>query len=151
MSEPLTPEREAELRQLVCLNGALGFDACVVRELFREIDRLRKDNEKLSFDRPDPTLHAVNAVMREWGYGQGQLDDDLAGCVRELIDRLRAALAETVAGLEPFAVIGRTALWLRAEATKPPADIQPASLVDCEHAAELVARYKGASGSTGGG
>lgn len=29
------------------------------------------------------TLEAVNALAREFGFGQGELDDDLAGCLRQ--------------------------------------------------------------------
>lgn len=46
---------------------------------------LTDENAKLRAD-----LNAVNELAREFGYGQGELDTDLAGCLRKSCDDLRA-------------------------------------------------------------
>lgn len=44
--------------------------------------------------RQQATLEAVNAVARDEGYGQGELDEDLAGCLKRSLDLHRQIHAE---------------------------------------------------------
>jgi hypothetical protein len=37
-------------------------------------------------EREAKTLESINALVREFGFGQGELDDDLAGCLRRAVD-----------------------------------------------------------------
>lgn len=74
-----------------------------------EIDRLLKENAELrerigrGHDRDllrerlaelSQTVERVNAIARTFGFGQGELDDDLAGCLRRGIERMDERLAE---------------------------------------------------------
>lgn len=40
------------------------------------------------------SLESVNELARAYGYGQGELDEDLAGCLRKLLNQLTEAKAE---------------------------------------------------------
>lgn len=42
---------------------------------------------KAERDRYKTELESINSILRECGYGQGELDDDLAGCLRKELGR----------------------------------------------------------------
>jgi hypothetical protein len=58
------------------------------------IDETRQEHAVISqaeLARLRAELEAVNALGRQWGYGQGELDDDLAGCLARRMESERAA------------------------------------------------------------
>lgn len=64
-------------------------DYCAVCDPPAIVERLTAENAALRTD-----LEAVNAFARTLGYGQGELDGDLAGCIAKSFDALRAEVAE---------------------------------------------------------
>ena len=82
------------------------------------IDRCERLEQQLAECRSD--LEAVNALAREYGYGQGDLDDDLAGCLRERLERLKA---ESMAFWRNFQEERAKLAECREECTRLTADI----------------------------
>lgn len=60
-------------------------DGQVMVVLLDRIHRYRREATEFR-----ETLEAVNELGRSWGYGQGELDADLAGCLRAKFDALDA-------------------------------------------------------------
>lgn len=62
------------------------------------IERLRAE-----LDAANAQLESINALAREYGYGQGELDDDLAGCVRKILANARAERDAAVKSMSEWA------------------------------------------------
>lgn len=78
----------AECKQLATDVKALirGMaDGQAMTVLLDSVHRYRREVAELR-----ETLEAVNALGRSWGYGQGELDADLIGCLRAKLDSLAA-------------------------------------------------------------
>jgi hypothetical protein len=81
--------------------GTHGAAGCRIGDrmdwVWAERDRLRDRNAFLQGE-----LEKVNELGRLWGFGQGELNDDIADCLRTVIDRLAAELAELRAACDPI-------------------------------------------------
>lgn len=77
---------------LVSAVGADGpFDADEAAEkLIAKLATLTDERDQLRRE-----LEKVNALAREFGWGQGELDEDLAGCLRKSVDRFSSELPAT--------------------------------------------------------
>lgn len=56
--------------------------------------KARADKAEIERDQLRSELESINALAREFGYGQGELDEDLAGCLRRSIDQLRTKVEQ---------------------------------------------------------
>jgi hypothetical protein len=71
----------------------------------RELNRANELQRQLAFAKADNLeLQKINELARSFGYGQGELDCDLSGCLSKSIKQMEAQLATAKAELTKFAV-----------------------------------------------
>jgi alkanesulfonate monooxygenase SsuD/methylene tetrahydromethanopterin reductase-like flavin-dependent oxidoreductase (luciferase family) len=89
-------------RDVARQGGARMVNDNIVLTSRAEAAERERDALKRKFDCLYVDLEAVNILARAFGWGQGELDDDLADCLRQSIDRLTRERDEAAGMLRRF-------------------------------------------------